>query len=71
MDEQSLELTRRYGTIMCAVSAVAGLLFVVGLLRRSYWAVALPVGFVTLGGLGAALAIGRLLMTTPDEPTEY
>ena len=71
MDEQSLELTRRYGAIMCAVAAVGGLIYIIGLMRRSYWALALPVSAITLGGLAVTAAIGRLLMTTPEEPTEF
>jgi hypothetical protein len=71
MDEQSVALARRYGAIMSAVSVVLGLIYGVGLLRRSYWALALPVTAATVGALGASLWIGRTLMTTPDEPAEF
>jgi hypothetical protein len=68
MDEQSLALTRRYGAMITAGAAVAGLLYVLGLARRSYWALALPVSAATLGGVAGALWLGRMLMTTPEEP---
>lgn len=71
MDEQSIALTRRYGAIISAVSVVVGLIYMVGVLRRSYWALALPVTAATVGALYISLWIGRALMTTPSEPTDY
>ncbi|MGH2608249.1 MAG: hypothetical protein ACRDHF_04100 [Tepidiformaceae bacterium] len=71
MDEDSVALTRRYGAMICAASAVMGLIYGVGLLRRSYWALALPVTAATVGALGVSLWIGRALMTTPSEPTDF
>ena len=71
MDEQSVALTRRYGTIISAVSVLLGLIYLVGLLRRSYWALALPVTAATMGALYIAVWIGRALMTTPSEPTDF
>jgi urea transporter len=71
MDEQAVALTRRYGAIISAVSVVVGLIYVVGLLRRSYWALALPVTAATMGALYISLWIGRALMTTPSEPTDF
>jgi hypothetical protein len=60
-------LTRRYGAIISVAAATVGSLYTIGLLRRSYWALAVPLSIVTLGGVAFALWIGRLLMTTPDE----
>jgi hypothetical protein len=71
MEEQSAALARKYGAIITGVSVVVGLIYAVGLVRRSYWALALPVTAVTFGALGASLLIGRTLMTTPDESTEF
>jgi urea transporter len=71
MDAQSVALTRRYGAVIFAVSVVMGLVYLAGLLRRSYWALALPVTAATMGALYVALWIGRTLMTTPDEPTDF
>jgi len=64
-------LARRYGSLLTAAAAAFGLVYTIGLVRRSYWTLALPVGAVTLAGVGAALWIGRLLMTTPDEPGDF
>jgi hypothetical protein len=71
MDEQSVALTRRYGAIISAVSVIVGLVYLVGLLRRSYWALALPVTAATVGALYISLWIGRALMTTPSEQTDF
>ncbi|MEX0781590.1 MAG: hypothetical protein WD557_03000 [Dehalococcoidia bacterium] len=71
MDEQSVALTRRYGTIISAVSVGMGLIYLVALARRSYWALALPVTAATMGALCVSLWIGRMLMTTPEEPTDF
>jgi hypothetical protein len=54
--------------IICAVSAITGLFFMLGVLRRSYMALALPVTAGTLGALYIAFWIGRALVTTPIEP---
>jgi hypothetical protein len=64
-------LARRYGSLLTVAAASFGIVYAIGLLRRSYWTLALPVGAVTLAGVGATLWIGRLLMTTPDEPREF
>ena len=67
----SVPLARRYGSLLTAAAAAFGVVYAIGLLRRSYWTLALPVGAVTLVGVGAALWIGRLLMTTPDESEDF
>ena len=71
MDEQAVMLTRRYGMIISAVSVVTGLIYALGLIRRSYWALALPVTAATAGMLYISLWIGRALVTTPSEPDEF
>ena len=48
--------------------AVTALVFVVGVLRKSYWALAMPVIVGFLGALYVAFWIGRALITTPLEP---
>ncbi|GBD22839.1 hypothetical protein HRbin29_00484 [bacterium HR29] len=70
-EERSVALARRYGTILAAAGGALALFQLVGLARRSYWAVAVPVAAVTLAGAGALVWIGRLLMTTPYEPAEF
>jgi urea transporter len=57
-----------YGIVICAASAIAGLVFLIGVLRKSYWALAMPVVVGFLGALYVAFWIGRALITTPLEP---
>lgn len=64
------ERSHTAGMIICAVSALTGLFFVVGVLRKSYMALALPVTAGTLGALYIAFWIGRALITTPIEPPQ-
>jgi hypothetical protein len=42
--------------------------FLIGVLRKSYWALAMPVIVGFLGALYVAFWIGRALVTTPLEP---
>lgn len=69
-EERSVALARRYGSILATFGALVVGLQLFGLLRRSYWAVALPVAAITLSGGAALLWLGRLLMTTPYESEE-
>ena len=62
------ERSHTAGMIICAVSVVTGLLFLMGVLRRSYMALALPVTVGFLGALYISFWIGRALITTPIEP---
>jgi uncharacterized membrane protein len=62
------ERSRTAGMIICATTAFLGLFFTVGILRRSYMALAMPVLAGTLGVLYIAFWIGRALLTTPIEP---
>ncbi|MGE5595162.1 MAG: hypothetical protein ACM3S1_03895 [Hyphomicrobiales bacterium] len=71
MQRQSAAAARRYGAVMTVVSLVAAALFLVGLARRSYAALAIPVATVVLGGLAVAVWLGRLLMTTPEPPEDF
>jgi hypothetical protein len=60
--------SQTYGLIICGASAVAALVFLIGVLRKSYWALALPVMAGFMGALYVAFWIGRALVTTPLEP---
>jgi uncharacterized membrane protein len=62
------ERSHTYGMVICAMSAFMALIFGIGILKRSYYAVALPVAGGTLGALYIAFWIGRALITTPIEP---
>jgi hypothetical protein len=60
--------SRTYGMIICALSVITGIVFLGGVLRRSYMALAIPVTAGFLGALYVAFWIGRALVTTPIEP---
>ena len=62
------ERSHIYGMIICAISIFAGVVLLVGVLRRSYLALAIPVMVGSLGALYVAFWIGRALVTTPIEP---
>lgn len=71
MQQESTALARRYGTIITIVSVVSAVLFLLGVARRSYFALAVPVAVMVVGGLGVAAWLGRLLMTTPEPQEEF
>jgi hypothetical protein len=62
------ERSHTAGMIICAISAVTGLIFLMGVLKRSYMALALPVTVFFMGALYISFWIGRALITTPIEP---
>ena len=62
------ERSHTAGMIICALSALTGVAFLLGVLRRSYMALALPVTAFFLGALYISFWIGRALVTTPIEP---
>ncbi|MGH2632388.1 MAG: hypothetical protein ACRDG3_03165 [Tepidiformaceae bacterium] len=71
MNENDPAIARRYGKMLLAGSAVAAVLYVLALTRRSYLAMAVPMTAMVALGLGAVGTLGRLLMTTPDEPQDF
>jgi hypothetical protein len=62
------ERSHQAGVIICAASVFAAFVFLIGVMRKSYMALALPVTAGFLGGLYIAFWIGRALITTPIEP---
>lgn len=62
------ERSHLYGMMICAISILSGVVLIAGVLRRSYWALALPVMVGSQGALYVAFWIGRALVTTPLEP---
>lgn len=62
------ERSHTAGMIICAISVITGFVFVLGVLRKSYMALALPVTAGFLGALYISFWIGRALVTTPIEP---
>jgi hypothetical protein len=62
------ESSRTQGGLICAGVAALALLFLVGLLRESYWAVAVPVAILTFFVLGLSFWVGWTIMTIQVEP---
>ena len=62
------ESSRTQGLLICAGSALAGILFLVGLLARSWWAVAIPVGVLLAFVLGLTFWVGWTIATVQVEP---
>jgi hypothetical protein len=62
------ERSHTAGIIICAASAFTAFVFLIGVMRRSYMALALPVTAGFLGALYISFWIGRALITTPIEP---
>lgn len=59
---------RAQGGVICIGVVVAGVLFLVGLLRGSYLALAVPVAILTFFGLGLAFWVGWTIATVRIEP---
>jgi hypothetical protein len=60
--------SRTQGGMICAGVALLALLFLAGLLRESYWAIAIPVAILTFFVLGLAFWVGWTIMTIQVEP---
>ena len=61
------EASRIQGWAICFGAAALALIFIIGLLSGSYWAVALPVGILTLFVLGLAGWVGYTIATIQVE----
>ena len=61
------DASRNQGWAICIGAAVLALLFVVGILNGSYWALALPVAVITLFVLGLAGWVGYTIATIEVE----
>jgi len=62
--------SRVVGAIICGSAAAMAGTLVVGVRRRSYWAVALPLLVASLGALSIAFWIGWTLVMTRLPPLE-
>jgi len=60
--------SRTQGGIICGAVAILALLFLGGLLRESYWAIAIPVAVLTFFVLGLAFWVGWTIFTIQVEP---
>jgi hypothetical protein len=57
------ETSRNQGWAICGGAGVAALLFLVGILNGSYWAIAIPVAIVTFFALGLVAWVGYTIAT--------
>jgi hypothetical protein len=62
--------SRIQGGLICAGVVLLGLWFLVGLLQRSYWAIAIPVALVVFFALGLSFWIGYTIATIRVEPED-
>ena len=70
--EESLPLrkAKRTGVWVCLGSVLLGILFLSGLGRESYWALAIPVALAVLSLLGLAFWMGYTINTVRGIPAE-
>ena len=61
------DASRFQGWAICLAAAILAILFVIGLLSESYWAIALPVAALTLFVLGLAGWVGYTIATIQVE----
>ena len=62
------ESSRNQGWAICGAAALAALLFIVGILQESYWAIALPVAVLVLFVLSLVAWVGHTIATVQVEP---
>jgi hypothetical protein len=60
--------SRAQGGLICAAVVVIAALFAAGLLRQSYWALAIPVAALSFFVLGLAFWVGWTIATIRVEP---
>ncbi len=61
------ETSRAQGWAICGGAGVAALLFLIGILNGSYWAIAIPVAIVTFFALGLVAWVGYTIATIQIE----
>jgi len=61
------QASRAQGWAICGAAGLAALLFVIGILNGSYWAIALPVAVVTLFALSLVGWVGFTIATIQVE----
>lgn len=60
--------SRTQGALLCTGVALLGLLFLVGVLSKSYWALAIPVAALVFFVLGLSFWVGWTIYTIRVEP---
>jgi uncharacterized membrane protein YadS len=61
------ETTRAQGWAICGGAASAALLFLIGIVKQNWWALAIPVAIVTLFALGLVAWVGYTIATIQVE----
>jgi hypothetical protein len=61
------EASRAQGWAICGAAGLAALLFIIGILNGSYWALAIPVAIATLFALGLVAWVGYTIATIQVE----
>jgi Zn-dependent membrane protease YugP len=61
------DTSRAQGWAICGGAGLAALLFIVGILNASYWAIAIPVAIITLFALGLVAWVGFTIATIQVE----
>jgi len=62
--------SRTQGGLICIGVVVLGAFFLLGLLRESYWALAIPVAVLVSFALGLTFWVGYTIATIQVEPPE-
>jgi hypothetical protein len=62
------ESSRAQGGLICIAAVVVGALFLIGLARESYWALAIPVALAVAFVLGLTFWVGWTIATIRVEP---
>lgn len=60
--------SRAQGGLICLAAVAAGALFLLGLARGSYWALAVPVALAVFFALGLTFWVGWTIATIRVEP---
>jgi hypothetical protein len=60
--------SRTQGGLICVGVVILAAWFLLGLLQKSYWAVAIPVAIVVFFGLGLSFWVGYTIATIQVEP---
>jgi uncharacterized membrane protein YadS len=61
------EASRAQGWAICGGAALAALIFVIGVMKGAYWALAIPVAILTLFALGLVAWVGYTIATIQVE----
>jgi hypothetical protein len=62
--------SRTQGGLICVGTVIVAAWFLLGLLQKSYWAIALPVAGVVFFALGLTFWVGYTIATIQVEPFE-